>query len=224
MMRGKNLVAPIGMIGFDANAVVSPEHARAFVATGYQFAVRYVRRVRAAATDLGVEELDNLLLAGLAVMPVQHVESESSWTPTDDKGREYGQTAADAAHELGLALQTTVWLDLEGVAIGTPAEQIIRYCNYWYDHVADAGFTPGLYVGWNSGLTPSQLYTRLKFTRYWGAYNLNADECPSTCGICMKQHAAAPGDVPAGVPFAIDTDVIVGDALGRAPILFAPIP
>jgi hypothetical protein len=155
-------------------------------------------------------------------MPVQHVESESSWKPTDDKGRQYGQAAADACMAAGIPSGTTVWLDLEGVAEDTSHEQVIRYCNLWHDAVAAAGFEPGIYVGWHCGLTPVELYGRLKFSHYWAAYNLNADEYPITCGVSMKQHAAASGDKPGGVTFDIDTDVVLGDKMGRFPTLFAP--
>jgi hypothetical protein len=219
--RASATAAPKGTIGFDANAPLTYEQARAFRAAGYRYVVRYVRRLKAAPHDLGVEEVDNLLLAGLAVMPVQHVESESSWEPTDDEGRTYGQNAADACHELGLALGTTVWLDLEGVAKDASADQVMRYCRLWHAAVLAAGFEPGIYVGWHCDLTPAQLYA-LPFTRYWAAYNLNADEYPATCGVTMKQHSAAPSDKPTGIQFEIDTDVVLGDKLGRFPTVFAP--
>jgi hypothetical protein len=219
------VAAAVGVKGFDANARVSYDVARKFVDHDYRFAVRYVPRVQAAASDLSSAEVDDLLRAGLAVMPVQHVESESSWTPTDDKGRNYGDAAAYACRVAGLPPGVTVWLDLEGVAPradGTfDAEQITRYCNLWYDAVAAMGFQPGLYVGWHAGLTPDELYA-LKFTRYWSAYNLNADQCPATCGVCMRQHVAGANDVPPDVRFPIDTDTVVGDAKGRVPMVCAP--
>lgn len=208
--------------GFDVNVVVTAAAARAFATAGYRFAVRYVPRETARSNDLSVNEIQDLHDVGIAVMPVQHVESESSWIPTDDKGRRYGETAAQSAHTLGLASGTTVWLDLEGVAVGTPAESVIRYCNFWHDRVAAAGFQPGLYVGWHAMLSPDELYRRLKFTRYWGAYNLNADQCPAVCGLAMKQGAAKPGDVPSGIGYPIDTDTILADSFGRTPTLTAP--
>lgn len=214
--------APRGLRGFDANTPVTYEDARAFIDAGYRFAVRYVRRVVTASNDLSAIEFDALTCAGLAVMPVQHVESAESWSPTDTTGRAYGRQAGLAAHEIGITTGTTVWLDLEGVATDTKDEQIIRYCNYWHDAVAATGFQPGIYVGWHSGLTPAQLYGRLKFTRYWGAYNLNADQRPATCGVCMQQSAAKHEDRPRGVGFGFDINTVKGDALGRFPMMTAP--
>ena len=222
-MTSRALAAVPGARGFDANAVVSAADAQAFVAHGYAFALRYLPRVTRRSTDLSRGEFDALLTAGLAVMPVQHVESAASWVPTDDKAFVYGHTAADDARRLGFPDGVTVWLDLEGVADGVSAEDVIRYCNRWHDVVAAAGYQPGLYVGWHARLTPDQLYRRLKFCRYWAAYNLNADECPAVRGVCMRQHAQKPGDVPAGVSFAIDTNTITADALGGVPMVCASL-
>lgn len=221
-MTGRAVVASAMLRGFDVNRPLNPTEAKAFADAEYAFAVRYLGRLVLGPHDLSAAELELLLAAGLSVMAVQHVESETNWVPTDAKGDGYGNAAAEAAKAIGLAPGVTVWLDLEGVAVGTDPEQILRYCNRWFDQVAGAGFQPGLYVGWHSGLTPDQLRTRLKFTLYWGAYNLNADEYPSVCGIAMKQHVAKPVDIPAGVQASIDTDTIIGDALGRFPTLHSP--
>lgn len=216
------VVAETGWRGFDTNQVVDADAAQAFAAMGYRFAVRYVPRQIEHPNDLSADETETLLAAGLCVMPVQHVESESSWTPTDDKGRSYGATAAESALAAGILLGSSVWLDLEGVAAGVDAEQVIRYCNYWFDRVASAGFLPGIYVGWHARLTPEQLYKRLRFARYWSAYNLNSDQYPAVCGVCMKQHAAPTHAKPVGVTLEIDVDVITGDALNRFPVLTGP--
>jgi hypothetical protein len=59
------------------------------------------------------------------------------------------------------------WLDLEGVAPGTPAQQAIDYCNVWYTEVAAVGYTPGWYIGANPGLSADQRYRDLRMTSYW---------------------------------------------------------
>jgi hypothetical protein len=213
--------APAGTRGFDTNNITTPVVA-SFAKAGYRFAVRYIRRDPAHANDLSRSEIAALHRSGLAVMPVQHVESEDSWRPTDDKARRYGANAVDACRRLRVPAGVSVWLDLEGVAIDVDAEQIIRYCNRWFDIVAAAAFKPCVYVGWQSGLTPQQLRSRLKFTRYWAAYNLNLDEYPAVRGVCMRQRAARPGDVPNGVSLEIDTDTVQADALGGLPTMWAP--
>lgn len=212
-----------GLRGFDANAPVSDDAARLFVSAGYRFAVRYVPRLQAHSHDLTAHEVSTLLKAGLAVMPVQHVESESSWVPTDDKGRQYGAVAAEHALLCGIEPGVTLWLDLEGVNVTTPVEQVIRYCNYWHDKVKAAGFLPGIYVGWHALLSATELYKRLKFSRYWAAYNLNADQYPAVRGICLKQSAARPGEKPTGVPFDIDVNTSRSDLLAGVATCHAPV-
>ena len=99
---------------------------------------------------------------------------------------------------------------------GTDPEQIIRYANLWHEAVAAAGYLPGVYIGSGARLSAQQLYNRLRFTRYWAAFNLNADEFPVVRGVCMRQVRARP---PAGVRFQIDADVVQEDALGGLPVL-----
>src|SRR5437879_11294103 len=67
--------------------------------------------------------------------------------------------------------------------LGTPAAQVIDYCNRWHAAVAGAGYVPGLYVGFHCGLDATQLYRALRFSHYWCAYNLNADEMPIVRGL-----------------------------------------
>jgi len=155
-------------------------------------------------------------------MVVQHVESEDSWTPTPDKGDANGSVAAEESTAIGIPAGVTVWCDLEGVAVGTPADDVIDYCNRWHSAVAAAGFVPGLYVGFHCGLNPDQLYRSLRFTHYWSSYNLNSDEMPAVRGVQMRQGAARPLDRVPGFKFEFDTDVITGDRLGGFPTLVGP--
>lgn len=201
-------VAP-GLKGFDADGVVKPTSAKALWNKGYRFALRYVRRVERHADDLGQAELEVLLSTGFGVMPVQHVES-GFWTPDEDKARTYGDNAALAACELGIPKGVTVWLDLESVKAGTPAQIVIDYCNLWHERVYWAGYQPGIYVGFQPILTGDQLYTKLRFTRYWSAYNLNADQFPVKRGVCMKQRPAAVNTLG----FDFDEDIAQNDDLG----------
>lgn len=220
-MNGVAITAPGGIKGFDCNTFVSTDSGRALHALGHRFAMRYVRRMQPRSNDLSTIEIENVFKAGLALMPVQHVESESSWIPSEDKGRMYGDNAASSALALGIPRGVTVWLDLEGVAVGTPAETVVRYCNLWFQRVFALGYQPGLYVGWHCGLSPEELSTRLRFTRYWAAYNLNRDQEPAGRGICMKQREAT-AEERAAVPFAIDGNSIRADKRGDYPTLFAP--
>lgn len=216
------MTIPKGVRGFDANTMLTYDHARAMFDKGYRFAVRYVRRVQGRDGDISKAEIINLHKAGLAVMPVQHVESESSWIPSAEKGKLYGSNAAFGARDAGIGLGTTLWLDLEGVDSSVPAPIVIAYCNNWHDMVADEGYEPGIYVGWRCGLNADQLYYRLKFQSYWAAYNLNKDQEPVIRGVQMKQGVAGGNDIPSIVHFPIDTDKVLGDAKGGLPHAWTP--
>ena len=108
-----------------------------------------------------------------------------------------------------------------------------------------AGYDPGLYVGYGCILTSDQLYYKLKFRRYWGAYNLNTDSVPSVRGLCMWQGAYPPVLTDAqyaerlqraqglsphkqphrrvpGVPFEYDVDVVERDAFNNLPTAILP--
>ncbi|MBV9774571.1 MAG: DUF1906 domain-containing protein [Gemmatimonadetes bacterium] len=161
-----------GLKGFDANTPVSATTAQEFHAQGYRFCVRYVGREVMKSNDLTAEEAQTILASGLALMPVQHV-LDPGWNPTAALGQEYGANAAKFAAQIGFAPGTNLWCDLECVATDTTAQDVIGYCNAWYDQVAAGGFVPGLYVGYQPGLTGQQLYASLKFQHYWGAYNVD---------------------------------------------------
>lgn len=208
-----------GIFGFDCNESLSGTTAAIMRDAGYRFAVRYIRRAEAHSHDLSRDEIEAIHSAGLGLSIVQHVESESAWTPSGDKGDSYGATAANAVSTLGLPQGITVWCDLEGVAEGVPSTAVIAYCNAWATKVAGAGYQPGLYVGWHSGLSANELYYRLKFQRYWAAYNLNSDQYPAVRGVCMKQMVA---QSPAGSGLIIDSDRIVADHRGDLPTLAFP--
>lgn len=223
MLNGHLYTAPAGIKGFDANAVLTAAALDAFLEAGYVFVVRYVRREAFHAFDLTIDEAERILAAGLALMCVQHVESADSWIPARQKGAANGATAAGEATRCGMPPGSMVWCDLEGVAPGTPPEMVIDYCNQWHAAVAGAGFLPGLYVGWHAGLTGHQLYEALRFTHYWAAYNLNANQYPVTRGAQMQQKARTVHDEVVGVGIPdFDVDVTRADALGGLPVVLAP--
>jgi len=69
--------------------------------------------------------------------------------------------------------------------------------------------------------TPAELYRALRFTHYWGAYNLNSDEAPAVRGLQMKQSSPKALDAVAGCAFEFQVDTVRGDALGGHPTLIA---
>lgn len=212
---------PTGSKGFDCDFALDTMRARAFFAHGYRFAIRYVGRTAQSPHDASSYELTRLRLAGLAVMLVQHVRSAESWDPVGaELGALYGRNAALFARACGYALGAVLWCDLEGIAVGTAKATIIAFCNAWHDAVKSGGYDPGLYVGWHAGLSPSELYYRLRFKRYWAAYNLNRDQFPAVRGVQLRQHVAGNSDRVLGVELnAIDVNLIAADAFNDSPIL-----
>jgi len=220
-LDGHVFTAPDGARGFDANVVITPAVAAAFVQRDYRFCVRYIRRQTFHDFDLSDDEAQGLIESGLGLMVVQHVESDSAWTPTAAKGAANGDVAATEADQIGIPHGVTVWCDLEGVAVGTPPAPVIDYCNRWHAAVAGAGYLPGLYVGFHCGLDPTQLYRALRFIHYWGAYNLNAAAAPIVRGLQMKQSSRTPLDAVPGHTFEFQVDTVRTDALGGRPTLVA---
>lgn len=186
--------------GFDCNQVLSDRQIAEFVANDYKFVIRYIPRLSPASIDLTTNEAERILKGGLGLGIVQHV-SRPQWLAFGDKGRLFGNVAAREANEIGFPKGITVWLDLEEVDPGVHPQDIIEYCREWYDVVNEAGYNPGLYCGYGTGLTGKQLYN-LPFRSYWKAYNLNKDEYPLPRGFQIKQDVE---QVIANVRFDPDT-------------------
>jgi hypothetical protein len=104
-----------------------------------------------------------------------------------------------------------LWCDLEGVAGGTSAGDVTAYCNAWAAQVAAAGYVPGLYVGYEPGLSSQELYD-LAFANYWGAYNI--DIIPATRGLQMQQKEGSGGTIGGVSTESYDDDVTMNDHLG----------
>jgi len=165
-LQGTIQAAFSGAVGFDADTVITPEIAQQFADQGYDFCLRYLSLEAEQETlDLSTEEANDILMAGLALMPVQHVR-EPGWAPTAALGETTGANAAVNAMTVGFPAGVNVWCDLEGVAAGSSANDVIGYCNSWFATVSAAGYVPGIYVGAQSILTGPQLYD-LKFEHYW---------------------------------------------------------
>jgi len=182
---------PNGSIGFDyCSSRLSYTQAKDYAGKGYKFCIRYLPNPRSPGTcDLIASEVDEILASGLWVGAVQHCcedTVDSHFVPTPLMGKEWGQLAAQRSSDAGLSPGTTIWLDLEGVQSGTPTSDILGFCNLWFDQVTQVGFAPGLYVGFDPGLTSQQLYFQLTTKHYWRAPSAAPDV---TCrGYQILQH------------------------------------
>jgi hypothetical protein len=165
--------APSGVLGVDTDTPLSFDTAQKLRQLGYRFCARYLSlSTPQHSGDLSTQEASDILRAGLALVPIQHVLSPG-WSPDRDMGTRHGQAALQNARALGIPPGVNVWCDLEGIAHGTSTQSIIDYCNAWYDAVDDdgAGYVPGLYVGYDVFLNSHQLYWKLRFQHYWSAPN-----------------------------------------------------
>ena len=216
--------APDGFRGFDCDHALTAQECKLFVDAKYRFAVRYVPRTVRNPQDLTRAEVDVIQGSGLGLMVVQHVKAAAPpwWVPTGERGGNYGATAAREAIACGIPAGVSVWCDLEGVAPHVASAQVIDFCARWYKSVTAAGFIPGLYVRYNPGLSPAQLYS-LPFTHYWSAYNLNADQFPAVRGVQMKQSEYPGADDVPGIAFEFDVNHTMADKLGgRVQLLSVP--
>lgn len=198
--------AKVGAKGFDTIAVINQALAQGLKLAGMDFAVRYL----GALTS---NEVDTIVAAGLAIMPVTYGMKHG--TVLDGAlGDSYGLSSVRQASSAGIALGTTIWLDLED-ASGT-SQGIIAFVNAWAARILAAGFVPGLYAGAGAQLTSLELYA-LKVTRYWHSLSRVSDRngqlAEPGCGWCMYQ--LYPSVVVASV--LVDVDVIQQDYRGRVP-------
>ena len=166
-LSGKVQSAAPGLQGFDTDTKLTSSTAQQLRNSGYRFCIRYISLGgEDTDADLSYSEASQILDAGLALMPVQHVRYPG-WTPSASLGSSLGERAAVNAYTVGFPAGVNVWCDLEGISNGTPSQQVINYCNAWYDAVAQWGYVPGLYVGYNTFLSSEQLYWSLQFAHYW---------------------------------------------------------
>jgi len=172
ILPGSIKKAPGGLSGFDVNSPLTSSQAQNFKNAGYAFCVRYLpRTANLIQGNLTNGEAQVILNAGLALMAVQHV-ALPGWKPNTNLGTIYGNYAATYASQVvQLPQGLNIWCDLEGVAEGTDPKDVIAYCQAWYYAVHIAGYTPGVYIGYDTMLTPDQIYDDLSFQHYWRAYN-----------------------------------------------------
>lgn len=152
--------------GFDSDTVITAVAAQQFYAAGYKFCLTYISLMaQEPAKDLNAQEATDILNSGLALMPVQHTRRQG-WLPTQSLGQEYGEDAATNAQNVGFPIGVNIWCDLEGVSGQATQQDVIDYCEAWYEAVNASGYVPGLYVGAGALLTSLQL-SNLSFLHYW---------------------------------------------------------
>lgn len=204
-----------GMKAFDVNEQLFPNEAKSFRDAGYEVCIRYLPRTSELISgNLTAVEMATILDAGLALSAVQHCPLPN-WQPNGFMGAKYGQFAGHYAEQIGLPKGMNIWLDLEMVAVDSKADDIISYCENWYDQVGLFAYVPGIYIGYQTGLTDEQLYQNLSFQHYWRAYN--CDQSIPKRGWQMLQH---PQKTLGGINY--DPDIVQVDNLGDLPTFIFP--
>jgi hypothetical protein len=202
------------MKGFDTCTPLSLEKAKEFKNAGYDFCIRYVSLSNNRTGDISTEEVNNIINAGLALGIVQHVRY-SGWKPSAILGQNDAQMALNHLTQVGIPKGITVYVDLEGVASGTPASDIIAYANTWHDIISKAGYIPGIYIGANAYLSSEQLYNSLKFQHYWKSLSNVPDVAVRGYEMVQLRQINKLG-------ILIDEDVVITDNQGNTPIFIFP--
>ena len=194
--------------GFDTDAPLTHATAASLAAATYhghpiRFAIRYVSFTQPFPGDLSSLEAGAITGAGLVLLVVCHPPNPR-WTASGQLGRSHGAWAAKNALAAGYAQGCHLFVDLEGLAnSGGPVSD---YANEWCSEVAQAGYDPAVYVGFDAGLNASELYALPLPTRYWSD---DGNRQVAARGCCMHQ---GPTVTIAGV--SVDPDHHSPDAFG----------
>ncbi len=219
-LKGTVQKAPPGVLGVDTASRLSFDTAKTLRHLEYHFCARYLSlSTPQSSRDLSAQEAADILRAGLALIPVQHV-LQAGWSPNGALGTAHGRAALQNARQLGIPAGVNVWCDLEGIKQGTSDQDIIDYCNAWYDAVRSggAGYEPGLYVGFDAFLDSTQLHEKLQFTHYWSAPNATP---VARRGYQLIQLLPLDRKLD-GVDVNVDVDVTQQDQQGDSVLWLAP--
>lgn len=198
--------------GFDTDTEITADAAAAFVAAGFRWCARYVSRAAPEQGDLTKEEVNTILAAGLALIVVQHAPP-ANWSASNSNGLLWGRAALRNVQLLGLPIGLSLFKDHEGVNLSAAdATEIAGHINNWSQPLRQAGYSPGLYVGFDAGLDAAQLYYRLTLNCYW--QSASQVPAPEVRGYCIHQINGAGGEI-GGVTY--DLDMLDADAKGDLP-------
>lgn len=112
---------------------------------GLKFLMRPLPMQNQPEGSLSREELDGLLLEGLALMPYQD-PSAAVAAPLEQLGRLHGEEASQAAKSLEMASGVVIWLTSLPAVISADPAAVLPYLNLWSQTVSAAGFESGLFL------------------------------------------------------------------------------
>jgi hypothetical protein len=175
---------------------------------------RYVPREAALVAGNITQSEIQAILEYLSLYFVQHCPL-AGFMPNAALGQAYGAYAVTYLKSIGVPALVSVFLDLEGVGATAKGIDVIGYANAWWEEVTKGGYSAGIYVGYGTNLSDSQLYLSLKFKSYWRSYN--CDQNVPTRGYQITQH---PAKTLNGISY--DPDTIGPDDIGDLPLLLYP--
>jgi hypothetical protein len=203
--------APVGL-ACDTSSFFTPAQAAKLWAASFRAIGLYVPlpTLPPAAGDINAAKLAYLTEMGFAVWLWQHVRYPG-WKPAAHSGSVDALVACGAARGAGYPIGAHIFLDLEGIAPETTADELKTFSEQWASTVLMSGYLAGVYCGYDDPLGPDGLY---------GLHGVNSYSSDaghrkvSTRGIAIQQ---GPQIVVGGV--TIDTDQIQRDLLGELPVM-----
>lgn len=169
---------PVGARIVDAVTPITAAQAMKFKAGGIDGVVQYANTLTTAlVAGILAAKLGLTVIGGYADKP-------DVWMPTAALGRSEAQTHIGRVRNVGWAQGAVLWCDVETPNPGATAQAVMDYGNAWATEVIAAGYLPGVYVGANTKLSASQLYS-MRFVRYWQSLSSMIPE--PACGWCMRQ-------------------------------------
>ena len=141
---------------------------------------RYVRLpMNASADDISGPELSRIIARKLACALVQHVYLPG-WNPELTSGAKAALVGMEHASSVFYPKDATIFVDIEGVAEKTSARP---YTYQWQNTLLSANCDPGLYYGYDCGMSPDELW-QAPGKHYYAAPN--QPDVPNR-GPCVRQ-------------------------------------
>lgn len=158
------------LIGFSCDKRLSALQAKGFYEDGFRFCLRdFYSKPNKIKKNLDQEEMVNILDSGLAIMPVYHINNQN-WQPSAELARFHGEQVTKDAKALGMPAGLNVWCYITGLANDVSIQDVIIYCNHWYDAVMEHGYVPALFVNSCLPLSGNQLFCYLNFKHFCRHY------------------------------------------------------
>lgn len=212
---------PPALRGIDTDRRLNTADLLGLRALGFQFVLRYVPLTTPpppAEKNITFAEGLDIINAGFGLMLLQTAPDPFFQSPNGPVADAINRSIAAVAnaqiagYKPGASPGASLFLDVENVPAGTPANDVIAYCTTWAASVRNGGYAPGLYLGAGSQLNANQL-AALPFEHFWKSGS-NVPT-PTGRGFVLIQDFPFDVDLP-GVSVPVDTNTSQNDLQGRS--------